>query len=418
MGKFVKSLKGQTLEASIESLTYLLKRRQIKGDDCAEATAHVLRQVVAKAKWNDVDQLLHKIQTVGTRLARAAPQEPVIGNIVRRVMGLIRDEAAEERNADEFGSEAASEIQSLAAAVVPQPPAAPPQRPAPVAFRPPPLASAASFHMSKTKSMFNLLSVAETAESYTTAASTPLSQAATTSVHALRSEVLDGIEEIMDEMSQTDDQIAGFADMQIFPGDYVLAYLPSRTVERFLVKAAAKRKFTVFLVTLENSSAAAGEAPHAALRKKLSSYGVKAINLASNGLMAYMSRVNKIVFEVRLVYQNGGLLVESGTAAAVHAAKAHCKPVIALGGIYKFCPENPSDDIAKESGEASAFVKYSEGSKVDAVEVENPLADYVSPDLVDIYLTNLGPQTRHHLATIMADHYKVEDVGYSFLSNE
>lgn len=26
-----------------------------------------------------------------------------------------------------------------------------------------------------------------------------------------------------------------------------------------------------------------------------------------------------------------------------------------------------------------------------------------------------GPQTRHHLANILADHYKVEDMGFSML---
>ncbi|KAK0619247.1 hypothetical protein B0T14DRAFT_431279 [Immersiella caudata] len=418
MEKLVKSLKGQTLEASIESFIYLLKRRQVKGDDCADATAHILRQVVAKSKWSDVDQLLSRVQTVGSRLAKAAPHEPIIGNIVRRVMGLIRDEASEDRNADDFGSEAASDIQSLATAIAPPSHSGPPQRPGPVPFRPPPLTSVASFHIAKPKSMFNLLSVVETAESTITAASTPLSQAAPTSIHALRSEVLDGIEEIMDEISQADDQIAGFADIQIFPGDYVLAYLPSRTVERFLVKAAAKRKFTVFLVSLENPNTTTGEAPYAALRKKLSSSGVKTISIASNGLMAYMARINKVVFSARVVYQNGGLLVDSGASVAAQAAKAHSKPVIALGGVYKFCPEDPSDEIAGEAGDSSTYVSYAEGLKLDSLEVENTVADYVPPELVDVYLTNLGPQTRHHLAAIMADHYKPEDVGFSFLSNE
>jgi len=312
----------------------------------------------------------------------------VIGNIVRRVMGLIRDEAQEDRNADDFGSEAASDFQSLATAAAPQPQPAPPLRPSPLPFRPPSLTSVVSFHVAKPKSMFNLLSVAETAESSITAASTPLSQAAPTSVHALRSEVLDGIEEIMDEISQADDQIAGFADIQIFPGDYVLAYLPSRTVERFLLKAAAKRKFTVFLVSLENHTAP-GEVPHAALRKKLSSSGVKTISIASNGLMAYMSRINKVVFSARVVYQNGGLLVDSGASVAAQAAKAHSKPVIALGGVYKFCPEDPTDDIAGSTGDSSTYVSYADGLKVDALEVENTVVDYVPPELVDVYLTNL-----------------------------
>ncbi|KAK3358892.1 hypothetical protein B0T25DRAFT_587985 [Lasiosphaeria hispida] len=412
LGKLLKSLNGQTLEASIESLIYLLKRRQIKGDDCADATAHLLRQVVAKSKWSDVDQLLTRVQNVGSRLAQAAPHEPTIGNIVRRVMGLIRDEASEDRNADDFGSESVEDIQTLSVNA-PQPP-----KPAPFTSRPPTLATVASFHASKAKSMFNLLSVADTLDSPATGASTPMSQAQPTSVSALRSEVLDGINEIMDEISQADDQIASFAEVQIQPGDFVLAYLPSRTVERFLVKASARRRFTIFIASLEPPQASSSNDPYAALRKKLNAGGVKMVSIASNGLMAYMSRVNKVIFSAKAVYQNGGLLVDSGASVAAQAAHAYAKPVIALGGVFKFCPEDPSDEIAGETGDSSSYVSYADGSKVDALEVENTVADYVPPELVDVYLTNLGPQTRHHLASIMADHYKPEDVGFSLIPGE
>ena len=330
------------------------------------------------------------MQSIGSRLAQAAPQEPVIGNIVRRVLGLIRDEASEDRNADDLGSEAASDIQSLTIepASHPQSPPNPP-RPAPVPFRAPPMVSVASFHMTRSKSMFNLLSVVDSSLSPLTMASTPLSQAVPTSMNALRSEVLDGIEEIMDEISQADDQIASFADIQILPGDFVLAYLPSRTVERFLVKAAAKRRFTVLLVSLENPPTAGGEAPYAALRKKLGGFGVKTISIASYGVMAYMSKVNRVVFNVRVVYQNGGLLVDSGAALAAQAARVYSKPVIALGGVYKFCPEDPSGLAPGETGDSSSYVSYANGRNVEGVEVKSTTADYVPPELIQIYLTNL-----------------------------
>ncbi|KAK3681460.1 hypothetical protein B0T22DRAFT_308754 [Podospora appendiculata] len=403
--KLLKSLKSQSLDTSIEALIFLLKRRQVKGDDCANATARMLLQLVARSQWHDVDELLLKVQRTGARLAQAAPQEPVIGNIVRRVLGLIRDEATEDRNADEFGSESVTDLQSLP---VPTRPGANPARPSLVSV-------ATTAQMSK--SMFNLLSVVDTADSPMTGASTPVSQAQTTSAQALRSEVIDGIEEIMDEISQADDQIATFADIQIHPGDYVLVYLPSPAVERFLVKASAKRRFTVLITSL-NSPKATGEAPYAALRKKLNAAGVQTINLATNGLMAYMPRVNKVIFCAKAVYQNGGLLVDSGCYIAARAAQEYSKPVIVLSGVYKFCPEDPADGVSSaELGNSSTFVSYADGPAVDAFEVENTVSEYLPPELVDIYLTNLGPQTRGHLAGIMADHYKPEEMGFSLQFN-
>ncbi|KAL2146224.1 hypothetical protein VTI28DRAFT_4803 [Corynascus sepedonium] len=406
----IKSFNNRTLESSIEALIFLLKRRQVKGDECAKATAHILRQVVAKSKWTDVDQLLSRVQSAGSRLARAAPLEPVIGNVVRRVLGLIRDEASEDRNADDLASEAASDIQSLT------PSTHPPQRPGPAPIRPSP--SVISTGLQVSKSMFNLLSVADPGDSPMTGASTPMSQAQPASVHALRSEVMDGIEEILDEINQADDQIAGFADIQIHPGDYVLAYQPSRTVERFLVKAASKRRFTVIIASLLNPDGAA-EPPYATLRKKLNAAGVNTINLASNGLMAYIPRVNKVIFSAKAVYQNGGLLVDSGSCIAAQAAHEYLKPVIALCPVYKFCPEDPSDEVSRgELGNPSSYVSYANGPAVEALDVENTVTDYIPPELIDVYLTNLGPQTRHHLASILADHYKTEDIGFSLQLGE
>lgn len=237
--------------------------------------------------------------------------------------------------------------------------------------------------------MFNLLSVANN-DTPMTGSSTPLSQAQGASVHSLRSEVIDGIEEIMDEIQQADDQIASFADIQIHPGEFVLAYQPTKTVERFLIKAASKRKFTVLIASIEPPQPGAADAPYAALRKKLNSHGVTTISLASNGLMAYIPRVNKVVFGAKAVYQNGGLLVDSGACIAAEAAREFLKPVIVLSPIYKFCPEDPSDEsVVGELGNPSTFVDYDSGPQVDELEVENTITDYIPPALVDVYITNL-----------------------------
>jgi translation initiation factor eIF-2B subunit beta len=88
---YLKSLKTAPLESSIEYLVSLLKRRQIRNArPCAIATAELLRIVVAKFRWTDIGKLLERIQQVGQRLIEAQPREMVVGNIVRRVLGMIR----------------------------------------------------------------------------------------------------------------------------------------------------------------------------------------------------------------------------------------------------------------------------------------------------------------------------------------
>ncbi|CRK24949.1 hypothetical protein BN1708_014084, partial [Verticillium longisporum] len=38
--------------------------------------------------------------------------------------------------------------------------------------------------------------------------------------------------------------------------------------------------------------------------------------------------------------------------------------------------------------------------------------ELVPAELVDTYITNLGAHSRNHLSTIIADHYKQEDVDF------
>lgn len=379
-------------------LLSLLKRRQINGPDaCAVATAHILLHVVAKSKWSNVDQLLERVQNVGRKLVLARPQELVIGNVVRRVLGLIRDEAEEDRGGNMDDS--MSDISNL--------PGDEPQTPigstSPLpATRPPPrigtLTSTGSFHVPQ--SMFNLLvdspkygsSAMGSPFQRNSGASTPISHAQVSNISALRSEVIDGIEEIKDEIGQVDDQIASFAEVQIHPGHFVLVYKPNATVEKFLLGAAKRRKFTVLIAggELSNEGAAATEEniPYASLRKQLGKFGVTSIVLAGSGITAYMARVNMVVLSAQAITANGAVVADGGAYVVARAAREYNKTVVVLGGVFKLCPEDEPDlDALVDSGNPMSLVDY-EGSMVE-IDVEATTAEYITPDLVDIYVTNL-----------------------------
>ncbi|PHH86100.1 hypothetical protein CDD83_10711 [Cordyceps sp. RAO-2017] len=430
LDKFLKSLKGQPLEASTEKLIALLKRRQIRGSEpCAVATAHILLQVVAKSKWQDVDGLLDNVSATGRRLVEAQPKELVVANIVRRVLALIRDEAAEDRN--EPSSETPSEAQMTPDLSQPQnwpasvyakqdsaSDAASQSATAQQPSRPGPLSSYSSFNVPK--SLFHLLSVSPPLDGSATMSpsfrnsgtSTPTSKGAQVNshVHALRSEVIDGIEEIKDEISQVDDQIAALAEVQIHPGDHVLVHRPSPTVERFMLRAALKRRFTLLI-------AAEDEAQSAAFRKKLSAAGVTAISIPSTALMAYMSRVDKVVLGARAVVANGGVVTDAGAAAVARAAKEMGSAVVVLAGMYKLSPETPLDEASLiEWAGSSTFVSFADGPLVDGVEVRSAVTELVPAEYIDTYMTNLGTHSRDHLASLIADHYKQEDAEFHLWS--
>ncbi|KAI1749074.1 initiation factor 2 subunit family protein [Xylaria castorea] len=415
--KFLDTLKGRPVEASVELLISLLKRRQIKGSEaCATATAHILLQVVARDRWINVDQLLGRIQFIGRKLVAAQPYELVIGNIVRRVLGLIRDEASEDRNDATADSPRADSPRPAS----PHPTASLSHANSPAKpVRPPTLSSLGS--LARTQSMFNLLSDPgmllsmgsnTSTPGQVSGASTPIWNPHATNMSALRSEVIDGIQEIMDEIRMVDEQVQTYAEIFIHPGDYILVYQPSRTVQKFLARAASKRKFTVFLV-IDPSSSTSSDEQYVSLHKSMAANGSSLITVLNAGLMAYMSRVDKVILGARAITAQGGVIVDSGAAAIARAARERRRTVIVLGGVYKLSPESkllPESQV--EWGEPSKYVSFADGPMVSHVKVKSAISEFLPADHVDTYITNLGAHARDNLHTIIADHYKEEDIDF------
>ena len=421
----------------------LFKRRQIRDSKpCAIATAHLLRRVVETFKFTDITKLVEWVQQVGQRLISAQPRELAIGNVVRRVLGVIREEAEEYREGETSGySDAGTDSR--------------PQTPRDQDFRvpdsatlslrsftssslrhgeigtiseenadgrpqrPPLLTPHASYAVTNTgptvTSMFSLLSHPRSNVSSPTG--TPgsqspgihpsLSSQALVNAGAakdLKAEVVEGIQEILEELNQADDQIAGYALEHIHSNEVILTHTSSVTVQKFLLKAAAKRKFTVLhaeaypneheatyaTIVGKSKSESDDDSGAGIFHKSLTAAGITVVLIPDSAVFAVMSRVNKVILDTHVVLTNGDLVAAAGTKAIAKAAKLHCTPVVVLSGVYKLSPVYPFDpDLLMENGDPSKVVSYKDGDFVDKVEIENPLFDYVPVDLVSLYITNL-----------------------------
>ncbi|KAI9801360.1 MAG: hypothetical protein M1825_003339 [Sarcosagium campestre] len=473
---FLKSLKTNIVESSVEHLISLLKRRQIRNSrPCAIATAHLLLRVVSAFKWNDVGQLLGRIQLVGQRLCAAQPREMAVGNIVRRVLGLIREEAEDDRDAD-FGnsSDAGTDSQTSSprrtdgagfSAQRPVPSSSmstfSPLRhgaleptdinafdaSAASAPRPHLLTSHTSYNVNTSgpaiTSMFSLLTHEATpsTSNASSGAQSPVGRGPPTSTHQisaigavntreLKPEIIGGIEEIIDELNQVDDQIAAYALEHIHSNEVILTHSSSTTVQKFLLKAAAKRKFTVvhaesFPNDHEATHAMIGGHGHKAgndndddedlgmesFQKLLTAAGITVIVIPDSAVFALMARVNKVILGTHAVLANGGLVAAAGARTIAKAARVHRTPVVIVSGVYKLSPVYPFDfESLIEYGDTSKIFNYEDGDLVEKVDVENPLFDYVPAELVDLYITNLGGHAPSYLYRIVSDHYRVEDI--------
>ncbi|OJJ49583.1 hypothetical protein ASPZODRAFT_128073 [Penicilliopsis zonata CBS 506.65] len=435
LASFLKSLKTNPIDTSIDNLISLLKRRQIRHSrSCATATAYLLLRVISFCRTTDANKLIERVQSVGRRLMAAQPREMVVGNIVRRVLGLIRDEAEDDRDAEFALSDAGSESQPQTPRVL-EDPSTPQDRDflsvrhegSERSSSRPPLTS----HSTNPApiSMFSLLSGPE-AESSLPGSPVPGSPSGRVTGHGsvrdIRAEVLDGIGEIIDELGQVDDQIAAYALDHIHSNEVILTHTSSTTVQKFLLKAAAKRKFTVIHAESYPNN---HDATHATVsgtvsdeddnlsfesfQKPLIALGITVILIPDSAVFALMSRVNKVILGTHSVLANGGLVAAAGTRVIARAAKVHQTPVVVVSGVYKLSPVYPFDfDSLIEYGDASNVIGYEDGDLVDQIDVQNPLYDYVPAELIDLYITNLGGHAPSYLYRIVSDHYRKEDISF------
>lgn len=255
-------------------------------------------------------------------------------------------------------------------------------------------------------SMFSLLSHPEPENSLP---STPGTQSPIGRVpgHGLskdvRAEVLEGINEIIDELGQVDDQISAYALEHIHSNEIILTHTSSTTVQKFLLKAAAKRKFTVIhaesfpnnhdsthATVSGNSTGDDENLSFESFQKPLVALGITVILIPDSAVFALMSRVNKVILGTHSVLANGGLVAAAGTRVIARAAKVHQTPVVVVSGVYKLSPVYPFDfDSLIEYGDASKVLPFEDADLVEKIDVHNPIYDYVPAELVDLYITNL-----------------------------
>lgn len=353
------------LYALVDPIVYKLKRHQISGDKTiALEISHLLMRVISTARWSNPFDLVNTIRKVGTILHLAQPREVITGNIVRRVLAIIRDEI------DENVSENS--------------------------------ASPSTTNTTMMSSIFSLLSTSNNSVKHEA-----LNQLKKQSSD-LRSLIIQGIRDLIDEISNVNEGLENMSADLIHDNEILLTPTPnSDTVLRFLIKARAKRKFTVMVTESYPNEI---EQAHKFV-KALAENNIETILIPDTTTFAVMSRVGKVIIGSSSVFANGGCLCNSGVSSVVECAKEARVPVFAVAGLYKLSPLYPfnRDDLV-EVGNSGKVLNYSDFKLLDNVDVVlNPLTDYIPPEHIDIYITNIGGFAPSFIYRIVLDNYKPED---------
>jgi translation initiation factor eIF-2B subunit beta len=106
---------------------------------------------------------------------------------------------------------------------------------------------------------------------------------------------------------------------------------------------------------------------------------------------------------------NGGVLGTSGSLLLAMACKAHLVPLIIIGGIYKLTPKISFDqDTFNDLKNPGSFFNPGEEDLIENIDVVVPGLDYISPENVTMYITNLGEHTPAYLYRVFSEYYVKE----------
>lgn len=353
----INEAKDRDIRSLIDDFMLRLKRKQIKGSfDVAISTAQLLVKIVSLTRWNSLDELITNIRQIGKRFIEAQPREFACGNIVRRVLALIREVMEEEE-----GEEEINDNQMIS-------------------------------------SMFQLLSNKPTK---------PKRNTGSTINNDQRSVIIQNIRDLVDEIKSIDEGLEGMSLDLIHDNEVLLTPTPnSKTVLRFLKRARQKRKFSVIVTECyPNDTATAHQ-----FAKELSDCNIETTIIPDSSVYAVMSRVGKVIVGTRCVFANGGAVATAGAGVVAECAKEHRTPVFVVAGSYKLSPNYPFDrESLIEVGDSGKVLKYQENGLVEKVEVANPLFDYISPDYIDIFITNTGGISPSFIYRVVLDSYRPID---------
>lgn len=412
--RFTHDISKPLILKRIESVCYKLQNRQIVGSHATGwETIKILREVLASAKFNSFDQLCAHLAEVGDLLSEMAPGEFVIGNMVHRVIILLKEEYAS----------------ALAAHVETHSDRLKPKKPNDSHYRSTTSSSYSSLPGSSgiiEDSVSRLLGQQPMSQGPPDEEDQHLSNDLINEERDFNSKALslkpifiDAVQELYDELDLVQEGVASQASEHIHSGEVIMTLDDSRTVASFLQSAAKnKRQFTVII---------SETAPHFTgreLSKKLTDSTPKIPNIVISDASTFglISRCTKLIIGCHIVLADGSIIAKSGSLGLALAAQVHNVPVVVVCGMFKFSPvylsagdEWSTLDIKTPDEVLSVndlvnpndplIHSHDSDPTPGQIEVINPYYDHVPANLISLFITNLGGHPSSLVYRLLKDLY-------------
>lgn len=335
------------IEETVQQFLHSLKKSKFEhSNEMACETVRLLEKVATNSEWEAAKDLLDIIRDTGKRLTDAQPNNTVISNMIKRVMKIIRDEY----------NSAIGRVDEC----------------------------------DKPASLYNsYIDKIDFAQKF----------------DALKKSIAANLRELMEELERSPQDIAGQALDHIHFDEVIMTFGYSRTVEKFLKKAASKRKCQV--VIAEAAPLLTGHT----LAKNLAESGIQTTLIQDSAIFVIMSRVNKVIVGTHSVFAHGGIKATCGVHTMAQAAQYHSVPFLVLAPVYKLTPEYTFVDTGDFNHMMSpeSIMSFTDDEILSNVEIISPAYDYVPPELITFFISNSGGNSPSYVYRLLSELYHRDD---------
>jgi len=355
-------------------------------------TVDLLRHIVGSTRWKSAAQLLCLLRGLGKEMQAACGyREPALGNIFRRIMAAVREEAVRETE-----SESNKEGRK-------------PEAPSGGRLSLETMLWALPQHV-RSKPSFGTQGDHQRQQSFGSVGDLEVEYPSTyySQRPDLKQAIMEAMQEIINELQDLHGNINDQATSHIHSDEIILTYGQSETIAEFL-KFAANKKRQFQVVVCEGAPHYGGHE----MAKSLADSGIDTIVINDAAIFAMMARVNKVILPAHAVLANGGLVTSSGCNVVALAARHNSVPVVCVTGLYKLCPMYPHEgqDTLNDLVSPSTVIDLVEMRKPEMADVElvNPVHDYIKPEHVNLYVTNVGSFQPSFTYRLLGEYYHVDD---------
>ena len=330
------------------------------------------------------EQLLDLIRYFGKIFIQIDPIQFSIGNIVKRILFIIRDEIDNLTSFRDVKIDEEANIKRLKAITS--------------------LNRLIDYRNIRTIEKRKSSTMENNEEDNKTKKSEDLNQGALS--NDLIDNILRNIEELIGELEGVSDAIKDQADEHINDNDIILTANHSDQLEELFIEASKTKKFKVYVT--ESAPSLSGLIQAKILKKN----NIDVTVIQDSAVYAIMSKVNKIIIGTRAIMANGGLVTYNGVYNLCLCAQMFSVPVVVVGATFKLTPMFPFNyetfnDFLSPDSILSNKLEYK--GDISNIKFHTPAFDYVPPEMITIYITNQGSQNPAYIYRLFSELYSQED---------